>query len=904
MTTAAHGIWFTEKAGVAGSAFHMALGIWFDGDLDEAALAKACAAVIARHEALSTVFTAEGFAPAAEKVALTHAAFSPDRVSQELARPFDLGRGPLARFTLLRENPRRCLLLFTAHHLVFDGMSKDILINDLALAYNGNDLGPLAPLTAHTPAATQWSPPQGDVILPGLIRQPAAAEPGLANTFTVGLTPLEGVTRFEHVLAAIHLVLARYGNAGLPVAVGLSTRDSQHTGHIGLFVNELPVTVAPAVGSFREYALGLRSRLRELYQRRDVPLSLPGVRPTPSLTPISVGYRRRGPAPAFAGVDTEVQWALFAGSARNAMHVQIVDDGSELLVSLQHSPTAIDSASVTRIAAHLRHALAAAPERDVARLVIEPVPSEWNATERPYPAQVTVLSLVEEQARQRPDAIAIADTAGTVTYGQLQSLVTQRSQAMAAGSIVPLKMGRGLDAVVSMLAATHAGAAYLPVDPAYPVARQELILQDALSHPVDGEVAYVMYTSGSTGKPKGVAVPHRALANLLLGMAELLGSGPDDRWLNLTSLSFDISGLEIFLPLVTGGRLIIASEVSGQDGRAVNALIREHGVTHVQATPSGWRVLLESDLPPGLVALAGGEALPLDLARQLRARVARLFNVYGPTETTIWSSADEIPSDPEQITIGRPIANTQLHIVDEQGQSVPIGVPGELCIGGHGLANGYLGQPELTAERFISLDGQRVYRTGDLCVRLSDGRVAYLGRSDSQVKVRGHRVELGEIEQRLREHPQVTDAAVALRGEQLVGYVIPAAPADLKSHLAQTLPAAMIPSLFLDLDRLPLTPNGKLDRAALPAPAPRQAAPVKAAPTDEIAAFLKEIWQELLSIDEVGLDEDLFDLGGHSLTITRINGRIFQRYGIEVPLEIFFDTPTIAEIADYVREAR
>ncbi len=737
MTLAAHGIWFTEKAGVAGTVYHMALGIWLDGDLDEAALAKACAAVIARHETLSTVYTAEGYTPAAEKVALTYAAYSQEKVDQELARPFDLTRGPLARFILLRETPSRCLLLFTAHHLVFDGMSKDILAGDLAHAYNGNDLGPLPPLSQVSSGGTQDGLSVQDATLPGLSRQVAVAEPGAAETFTVGLTPIEGVTRFEHVLAAIHVVLARYGNAGLPVAVGLSTREKQSTGHIGLFVNELPVTVAPAIGTFREYAHGLRSRLRELYQRRHVPFSAPGLRPTPSLTPISVGYRRRGPAPDFTGVETQIEWALFSGSARNALHLQIVDDGAELLVSLQHSPAAVDPAWVARIGTHLRQALSCTADTDTARLALETLPPSWNSTARAYPAQATVLSLFAEQVQLRPDATAVVDAANTVTYAQLDSLVTQRSQAIEPGALLPLRKGRGLDAVVEMLAAARAGAAYLPVDPAYPVARQELILADALAHPVEPGIAYVMYTSGSTGRPKGVAVPHAALANLLLGMAEVLGSGPDDRWLNLTSLSFDISGLEIFLPLVTGGRLVIANEVSAQDGRAVNTLIREQGVTHVQATPSGWRVLLEGGLPPGLTALAGGEALPLDLAKELRAQVTRLFNVYGPTETTIWSTTSEIPLDPQQITIGKPIANTQLHIVDAQGEPVPIGIPGELLIGGSGLAHGYLGQPALTDERFISFAGHRVYRTGDLCAWQPDGHVVYLGRSDSQVKVRG-----------------------------------------------------------------------------------------------------------------------------------------------------------------------
>ncbi len=908
MTTAAHGIWFTEKAGVAASAFHMALGIWFDGELDEAALAKACAAVIARHEALGTVYTADGYAPAAEKVVLTHAAYSPQRVEQELLRPFDLSRGPLARFQLLRESPQKALLLFTAHHLVFDGMSKDILANDLASAYNGTDLGPLPALTPGNVAAAPVEMQHGDAVLPNLTRQVIAAEPGLAHTFTVALTPLAGLTRFEHVLAAVHVVLARYGNAGLPVAVGLSTRDSQSIGHIGLFVNELPIAVAPAEGSFADYASALRHRLRELYSRRDVPPALPGLRPAPALTPVSVGYRRRGPAPAFAGVPTRVEWALFHGCARNALHVQVVDDGTRIMVSLQHSPSAIDSASVARVGEHLRRALACPAEQDVASLELETLPPEWNATDRPYPRQATTLSLFEEQARQQPHAIAIVDAGRQVTYAELNSLVEQSSSQIAPGTVHPIRVGRGLEAVVGMLAAMRAGAAYLPVDPAYPAARQALILEDALAHTISNDTAYVMYTSGSTGRPKGVTVTHPALANLLLGMADLLGSGPGDRWLNLTSLSFDISGLEIFLPLVTGGRLVIASEVSAQDGRAVNALIGAEGVTHVQATPSGWRVLLETGLPSGLVALTGGEALPLDLARELRAKVARLVNVYGPTETTIWSTADEIPLSPEHITIGRPIANTQLSIVDSQLRPVPIGVPGELCIGGHGVASGYLGQPSLTAEKFISLAGQRVYRTGDLCRWLPDGRVSYLGRADSQVKVRGHRVELGEIEQRLREHSGVADAAVALRGDQLIGYVVPAqkdvAAVELRGHLAETLPAAMVPSLLLTLEALPLTPNGKLDRAALPEPPQRPAAPVEQAPLGEEETFLKSVWQELLSIDDVGIDEDLFDLGGHSLTITRINGRIFQRYGIEVPLEVFFDTPTIAEIADFVREAR
>ncbi|MFC7760211.1 amino acid adenylation domain-containing protein [Catellatospora bangladeshensis] len=480
-----------------------------------------------------------------------------------------------------------------------------------------------------------------------------------------------------------------------------------------------------------------------------------------------------------------------------------------------------------------------------------------------------------------------------------------------------------------MLAVLRAGAAYVPVDPSYPQARQELILADAdpalilegldavpQARPggaVPAGTAYVMYTSGTTGRPKGVVVPHSALANLLLGMAEAVGSRPGDRWLGLTPLSFDISGLELFLPLVTGGRLVIASDLSALEGRAVAALIEREGVTHVQATPSGWQVLLEAGFDgPAVTALAGGEALPPDLARRLRARTARLINVYGPTETTIWSTADEIPDQPDTVTIGRPIANTRTYVLDPAGRPLPAGVWGELCIGGDGVADGYLRRPDLTAERFVPdpFGPGRLYRTGDRCRWSADGRLVYGGRDDGQVKIRGHRVELEEIEAHLREHPGVAQAAVTLRGGELAGYLVPrdTAPdaAELRRHLGQRLPAATVPTSWTVLDRLPLTPSGKLDRAALPEPVlSRTAAPVRdtrASGDDELVETLRAIWQEVLSVEDVGDDEDLFDLGGHSLTITRISVRITQQLGRDVPLDVFFDTPTIAEIAQYLRE--
>ncbi|MDI1460947.1 amino acid adenylation domain-containing protein [Catellatospora sp. KI3] len=949
MNQVRHGVWFTEQARAAGTAYHMALGVWFDGELDRHALGEACAAVVARHPALGCAVALRGdlpeLVPAAEKVALTDEPYRPERVREEIARPYDLGRGPLARFLLLRESPTRHLLLFTAHHLVFDGMSKDLLLADLAAAYDGAELTPL-PAAADEPGEAQveaarryWAerqPPGGEVVLPELAGVSTVAEPGHAVQFDLPTVEVAGLTRFEVLLGAVHVLLARYGNTGLPVAIGLSTRTGDTRDHVGLHVNELPVHVAPAVGGFRDYAADLRSRLRELYRHRAVPLAqvAGGLRAAPSLTPVSVGYRRRGPAPAFRGLTARVDWALFSGAARNALHLQFVDGPDGLTASLQHDPARLPAAAAERIGQHLRTVLAAVaadPDADVATMPVMPaaehdtVVHRWNDTARAEGG--TVAQLLAAQARLRPDDVAVVDGAHRLTYAELDRATAELAARLPGpGALVAIRLPRGRQALVAMLAVMRAGAAYVPVDPSYPEARQELILADAdpalvlddldsvpaarSGSPVPAGTAYVMYTSGTTGRPKGVVVPHPALANLLAGMAETIGSGPGDRWLGLTPLSFDISGLELFLPLVTGGRLVIADEAGVLDGGAVTALIDREGVSHVQATPSGWQVLLDAGFDGRAVtALAGGEALPLDLARTLRARTARLINVYGPTETTIWSTADEVPADPDTVTIGRPIANTRAYVLDPADRPLPIGVWGELCLGGLGVADGYLRRPDLTGQRFgpDPFTSGRLYRTGDRCRWTADGRLVYGGRTDSQVKVRGHRVELEEIEVRLREHPAVAQAAVALRDGELAAYVVgrgadPDGP-ELRRHLARWLPPALVPTSWTVLARLPVTPSGKLDRAALPAPAPTRAAPAAPAAEhdDELLPVLRRIWCDVLALDDIGVDEDLFDLGGHSLTITRISARITQQLGRDVPLDVFFDTPTIADVAAYLR---
>jgi amino acid adenylation domain-containing protein len=649
------------------------------------------------------------------------------------------------------------------------------------------------------------------------------------------------------------------------------------------------------------------------------------------------------------------------------------------------------------------------------------------------PKAETVLGLLTEQVRQRPGAIALIEGDRSLTYGQLgQAVLTTadrlRASGVAAGDRVVVAAGHRLETVVVLLACMATRAGYVPIDPTHPAARRNLIMSDAdptlvitesasdggsevgdlvvldggECAPADleqlagtirpGDIAYLMYTSGSTGAPKGVAVHHGALHNLVSSFAHRLDLGPGDRWLALTTLSFDISGLELYGPLATGGTAVLPGEIRASDGRAVIDLARSRSVTHVQATPSGWWILLESGFgspdPEPVVALAGGEALPLPLARDLAGRVDQLYNVYGPTETTIWSTLDEVPPGVEEVTIGLPIAKTRVHIVDEELRPVPNGSPGELAIAGDGVAVGYHRQPSLTAERFVPEPGgggARMYLTGDQVRRLDDGRLVFLGRGDDQVKVRGHRIEIGEIEARLLTHPSVAEGAVSVEGDgpdqQLVAWVVwreeAVAPTEMRSHLAAAVPTAMIPTSWRSLDRLPRTPNGKLDRRALvdspgpepvragPEPGPEDEAPSGPEPgpedeassggepdlgdvessggepgpedeassggepglgdvessggepgpedvassggapdrIDDVVSAMVEIWADVLEAPDLQPDDDLFDLGGHSLTITRINARVFQRFGVTIPLDAYFDTPTPGDIASLVAQA-
>ena len=532
-------------------------------------------------------------------------------------------------------------------------------------------------------------------------------------------------------------------------------------------------------------------------------------------------------------------------------------------------------------------------------------------------------------------------------------------------SVVAICLERSVDLVVALLAVLKAGAAYLPLDPEYPRERLEFILDDAQVSTLisrqsiagyrewriddrrtapnviwlDGDrrqiekqspenlnikiqprdLAYVIYTSGSTGMPKGVQIEQRSLVNCLRAMGEQLRLSPSDVWLAVTTISFDIAAAEILLPLITGGQLIVASRDEARDGERLAQRLKIAGATTMQATPSTWRLLLEAGWQgeAEFKILCGGEALSGDLAERLRRR-GKLWNCYGPTETTIWSTMHRVEGVGVNVPIGRPLANTQLYILDGVMQPVPVGVVGELYIGGAGVARGYVNRPDLTAERFIASPfsgaaGARIYRTGDLARYKADGTVEYLGRMDTQVKLRGYRIELGEIESLIRRHPAVADAAVVARasggeGEtELVAYVVPRdgetlAENDLPGYLSAKLPGIMVPAVFKSLPALPLTANGKIDRRAFPIPdGPRASGAGEfIEPRDEIEELVAQAWREVLKLDRIGVQENFFQLGGHSLLAARVVARLRSHFNVDLALRKIFERPTVADIADEI----
>jgi amino acid adenylation domain-containing protein len=627
------------------------------------------------------------------------------------------------------------------------------------------------------------------------------------------------------------------------------------------------------------------------------------------------------------------------------LFVNIVESENGLLIDCDYNSDLFDRETIARWLTHFETALkslAADVNQEVDRLPIvtdtelRQILQDWNATARDYPRQKCVHELFEEQAARRPDAIAISFEGNSLTYAQLDKRANQLARhlikiGVTPGSLVGIALDRSLDLLVGLLGIWKAGAAYLPLDAAYPRDRIAFIMEETslptlVTHsklipslpifdtrPIcldrdwvlierepetrpaieldSSSVAYTIYTSGSTGKPKGVEVTHRNVVNLLWSMRTTPGLSDRDRLLAVTTLSFDIAGLELFLPIITGAEVILASREAAQDPRLLIKLMNDSKATIMQATPATWRLLLEVGWTgkPGLRMLCGGEALPRKLANELLQR-GELWNMYGPTETTIWSATSRVEAGDDPVTIGPPINNTRFYVLDEKQQPLPIGVPGELYIGGDGVATGYFRNAQLTAERFISNPltknpGDRLYRTGDLVRYRPDGCLEFLGRLDNQVKVRGFRIELGEIESVLARHPDIRECVVAAQEDEsgtnrLVAYCVPqqseaCSTENLRSWVASSLPEYMVPSVFVSIPALPHTPNGKVDRKALVRLDTLSLLEQNLfiAPRTDLEAKLATVCADVLHLDRLSVHDSLFDLGADSIHLFQIIAR-------------------------------
>jgi amino acid adenylation domain-containing protein len=793
----------------------------------------------------------------------------------------------------------------------------------------------------------------------------------------------EGVTTFMTLLAAFSVLLSRYsGQEDVVVASPVANRTRTELERvIGPFVNTLALRVRPAgdmsfsglVRHVREVALGAFSN-QDLPFEKLVETLAPErhLSHAPVAQVMFVVQNAVERTTAFPELEQE-RVLTDRGTAKFDLTLFAAETPEGLRLSLEYCSDLFEEETAKRMLDHYRVLLEAAladPDTETRTLPIltgaelRTLLSDWNDTAAEVPDRA-VHELVAEQARRAPSAIAVQCGDDRLTYGELDARANQLARHLATLGVGPdvlvgICVERSVAMVVAVLGILKAGGAYVPIDPAYPAERQAYMLDNAgapvvLSQehlqaglpagdravvlldrdwpaisrmPDDApevvvsptDLSYVIYTSGSTGEPKGVQLPQRALANLLATMRETPGLGTQDVLLAITTLSFDIASLELLLPLICGARVVVAPTEATTDPNALIELLERSAATVMQATPTTWKMLVEAGWAgrPGLKAITGGEALTAALAGELLARGLELWNGYGPSETTIYSTRARV-RDAERIVIGRPVANTTLYVLDEAMQPVPVGVPGELWIGGIGLARGYRGRPDLTAERFVrnpfdSRGDARIYRTGDVVRYLPDGDVEYIGRADHQVKVRGFRIELGEVEAGLRRHQGIRDAVVVAREDDtgdttLVAYLTADTPApdasELRALLQRTLPDFMIPSAFVALAAFPLTPNGKIDRKALPAPDDTSRATGEyVAPRTELERALAEIWQQVLTIERVGAHDDFFALGGHSLLATKLVSRVQERLRADVPLRAVFEAPTLETFAAAVERAR
>jgi amino acid adenylation domain-containing protein/non-ribosomal peptide synthase protein (TIGR01720 family) len=939
----------------------------------------------------------------------------------DVRAPFDLAVGPVVRACLVRLAASDHLLLLSLHHVASDEWSGQVLRRELRALYDAFRRGepdPLPALPVQYADYAVWQRKQltADVLgeqlgywreqlaglppveLPaGRPRLPVRSTSGAVTRFAVPGPTAEGLravardagaSMFMTALAAFMVVLGRHaGQDDIAVGTPVADRSQAETeGLIGFFVNTL-VLRGDLSGdpSFADLLHRVRAMVLAAYTHQDLPFE--------QLVDELVTVRDRSRTPLFQvffGYDAqdaagpETDWVTDIGDpARDGLdhsltvkcdlELLLAERGGGLTGSIEYCTALFDEAAMGGLAGHLGvllAAVAAAPGVPLSALTMltpserEQLVAGWNDTATPVPDARGVHELIAARAAERPDAVAVVAGDTCLTYAGLAGRASRlagflRQRGAGPESVVGLCLDRGADMVVAILATWLAGAAYLPLDPAYPAARLAFMVADsgaglvltAGSGPADlpagvaavrlddpavqaritaaeqppappapGQLAYVIYTSGSTGTPKGVQIAHGSVVNLVTGLGPVLGVGAGERVLQFASFSFDAAVLDVTVTLASGAALVIADGADRAEPARLAALIGAAGVQAASVTPSLLAVLDPESVPGMRTVLSGAEFLTAPLAAAWGRR-RRLVNTYGPTEATVMSVT--VPVDPAAAgapPIGAPVANTQVYVLDQCLNPVPPGVPGELFIGGAQLARGYHARPALTAERFVAdpfaADGGRLYRTGDRARWRADGVLEFAGRTDEQVKVRGFRVEPGEVEAALAAHPGVRTAAVAAVGQdtdaRLAAWVVPADPAaglpdahELRAFLGARLPEFMIPAVFTELAFLPLNPNGKLDRAALPAPDAARPAlgDGHVAPRTDIERVLTGIWAQVLGLDRVGVEDNFFDLGGDSIISIRVVAQA-RRSGIHLTAAQMFEHQTVAGLAAIaVREA-
>lgn len=996
-------LWFLDRVGATDGVYTMSQVWRLSGALSVTAIQTALDALLARHEGLRTSFAEVDGEPVqrvVESCAAPLSVVDGDRaeLEAELGRPFDLTEPPLLRAVLVRASDDDHLFALCVHHIVCDGPSLSILVDEFSTLLAGSPL-PAAPATSACDFAVWQADRAVDLTahgryweerlagVPTLLELPTDRPRPPVQSYRGASVPVsiedgeavsafclrEGLTAFPLLLTAFSIVLGKLARAD-DVVVGVPMRDdSMLSGCVGMLANTVAMRTElsgdPTVRAVLDRA---RQDAVDALEHQSYPWELVAraVAPHPDLSHNPVfqamfvlnppGHSVSVPGLAVAPIEPE------SSTARFDITLALAREGSRFEGHLDYATDLFDASTVSRIGEYFVRAVSAIvadPDRRVGDIDLL-TDHEWSliragghrTVPTNLPAQCAP-DLIARQAAETPDAPAVLDGDRVLTYAELAkraNAVAWRLRECGVGpeTLVAMAAPAGPEAIVAIVGIHAAGGAYLPLDPAHPADRLAALLADAgvtvmvadradrvaFDGPVvvvgderrdapppteisPDNLAYVIYTSGSTGAPKGVAVQHGTVANLARTFVDVHGFGPGERVLMIPPLTFDASVGDVFPALISGASLIACTDPAALSGPDVLRMCVEQGITMVDTAAPLWRKWVDDLAVTGVpgpsplrAMMVGGDTVAVSAVREWASMTgAAVVNHYGPTEATVCATTYRTEDGAEvtatRLPIGRPLPHVRAYVVDERLRPVPLGVPGELCLGGDALARGYLGRGDLTAERFapdpFGEPGSRLYRTGDLVRWGSDQALEFLGRVDRQVKVRGHRIEPAEIEAVCRKHPAVTDALVVARADEstgdrrLVGYLVPAAeqpePAELRTFLRAALPEYLVPGEFVVVPEFPLTPNGKIDHAALPAPVRTTSAHVE--PSTETGKALAAEWGRLLDRDRVSEHDNFFDLGGHSLLAARMITRVRVALGVDLPLRAVFESATLGALA-------